>query len=361
MTPVQPAVAFAVQGSTGDDLWGRWQRRAFTLPLLLVLWVVANAAVLPALVLALAVDLLRPRRLVVTRTTVFFWFFVWAEVVGLGAALLLWIGTGLGRRRVAFVHGNERLQVAWNRALLGVGLRVYGMRVLVEGQEALQQPGPLWVLARHVSTVDTVLPIWLLSGVGRRSFRFVLKRELLGDPCLDVVGNRLPNHFVRRGAEDNTEEVAGARALMRGLGEASCVVVFPEGGRFTPARRARLLERLAQGGRAPVLALAQRLTRTLPPLTEGTLAMGEANPGADLVVVAHRGLEGTTSFADFWAGRLVGVTLAVQVWRVPFDRIPRTREGLAAFLGERWLAVDTFVGGGGPAAPQPLDGGGSPG
>jgi len=36
----------------------------------------------------------------------------------------------------------------------------------------------------------------------------VLKRELLADPCLDIVGNRLPNHFLDRHATDSGPELA---------------------------------------------------------------------------------------------------------------------------------------------------------
>ncbi len=345
MTPLQPTLALPLRASTGDDLLGRWQRRAFTFPIMLLMWVVANVLLVPAAGLAVVVDVLRPRRWVLTRTVVFFWFFTWMEVGGLGVAALLWLGTGrfAGLGWARFVRGNQLLQVAWNRALLGVGMWLYGMAVVVEGEDALRAGGPLLVLSRHASTVDTVLPIWLLSRMGRRAFRFVLKRELLGDPCLDVVGNRLPNHFVRRGAEDNSEEVSGARALMRGLEPDGCVVVFPEGGRFSPARRQRLLERLAVSGRAGALELAQALQHTLPPLTEGTLAMAEANSGADLVVVGHAGLEGTTGFPDFMAGGLVGVTLRVKVWRLPYASLPRTREGLCTLLGDQWRAVDAYV------------------
>ena len=36
--------------------------------------------------------------------------------------------------------------------------------------------------------------------------RFVLKRELLLDPCLDVVGARIPNYFLDGGANDCAPE-----------------------------------------------------------------------------------------------------------------------------------------------------------
>ena len=83
-----------MRASTGDDLWGRWQRRAFTFPVMLLMWALANVLLVPAAGLAVVVDVVRPRRWVLTRTVVFFWFFTWMEVGGLGVAALLWLGTG---------------------------------------------------------------------------------------------------------------------------------------------------------------------------------------------------------------------------------------------------------------------------
>lgn len=51
----------------------------------------------------------------------------------------------------------------------------------VEGVNALQ-PGPLVVLMRHASLADTLLPAVVIASHGIR-LRYVLKRELLWDPC----------------------------------------------------------------------------------------------------------------------------------------------------------------------------------
>jgi len=347
-SPVDPRpthLPLSLRASTGDDGWTRWQRRAFTVPLLGLLTAVVTTLSPALLVLALLGDVLRPHRLVLCRTFVFFLFFLWAECVGLLCAAWLWLKSArvLGGNANAFVVGNRRLQVAWNRALFKGGSALYNLTLQVEGRECLASDGALLVLTRHVSTVDTVLPVTLLSEAGRNAFRFVLKRELLSDPCLDVVGNRLTNHFVRRGEMDNAEEIAGVKGLMRDLGGQDVVVVFPEGGRFSSERRARLLTRLEQSQRADTLALAQSLKHTLPPLTEGTLAMAEVNPNADLLIVAHTGLEAAAGFPDFIRGALVGATLRVKLWRIPYATLPHTREGLTAAFSETWKQVDAFI------------------
>ena len=56
---------------------------------------------------------------------------------------------------------------------------------------------------------DTVLPVVFFALPTGVRLRYVLKRELLFDPCLDIVGQRLPNYFARRGAGATEQEVAG--------------------------------------------------------------------------------------------------------------------------------------------------------
>jgi hypothetical protein len=74
-------------------------------------------------------------------------------------------------------------------------------------------------MLRHASIGDTLLASAL---VGRPHgifwLRYVLKRELLWDPCLDVVGNRLPHVFVDRASDRfaaRDRACAGARARSR--------------------------------------------------------------------------------------------------------------------------------------------------
>ncbi len=68
-------------------------------------------------------------------------------------------------------------------------------------------PGPLVVLSRHASIVDNILPFQLFTRHKRIWLRYVLKRELLVDPSLDIAGNWLPNYFVDRGGSDSDREL----------------------------------------------------------------------------------------------------------------------------------------------------------
>ncbi|MDC0708578.1 hypothetical protein POL68_08865 [Stigmatella sp. ncwal1] len=48
----------------------------------------------------------------------------------------------------------------------------------------------------------------------RGQLKYVLKRELLWDPCLDVVGRRLPNVFVERSGDRGKAEIEAVATLV---------------------------------------------------------------------------------------------------------------------------------------------------
>ena len=64
-------------------------------------------------------------------------------------------------------------------------------------------------LCRHASIADALVVGWVLSARAHLKPRFVLKKELSFDPCLDVVGRRVPNYFVDRRAVNTQTEING--------------------------------------------------------------------------------------------------------------------------------------------------------
>jgi 1-acyl-sn-glycerol-3-phosphate acyltransferase len=169
-----------------------------------------------------------------------------------------------------------------------------------------------------------------------------MKRELLWDPCLDVVGQRLPNAFVRRGTGD-AAETALVRALATDLGPDEGVLLYPEGTRWTPARRRAVIDRLARSAEPKLLERAQALQWLLPPRLGGVLALLEAAPAADIVLGVHTGFEGVRSLADVWNGALVGRRIRVRFERVPAAAIPDTREGRIDWIFEQWSRLDAWL------------------
>lgn len=326
--------------STPESFAARWSRRALTIPAYLVL-ALASLALLPLLLpLSLAVDLARRAPLPLARTALVLpWYFV-LEALGLLAALALWLARPLlGPAR--FTRANFRLQCLWTGALFAGACRLFGLRVEVTGQEALG-PGAILLFLRHASVADTLLPAVLVSGRTGRRLRYVMKRELLWDPCLDVVGQRLPNAFVRRGTGDAAETDL-VRALAEDLQADEGVMLYPEGTRWTPARRRAVLDRLARSSDPGLLARAQQLHWLLPPRLGGVLTLLDAAPAADVVIGVHTGFEEVRSLTDLWNGALVGRRIQVRFERVAAAAIPAARAARVEWLYDQWSRLDAWL------------------
>ena len=196
---------------------------------------------------------------------------------------------------------------------------------------------------RHASVGDTVLPAVLVSSQQRIRLRYVMKRELLWDPCLDIVGNRLPNYFADRSSQNTEREVEGVKALLDHLPADSGVLIYPEGTRFTPAKREAVLKRLREKGDEAAAARAERWHNVLPPRPGGTLALLEGNPGRDLVFCAHTGFEGSADFARLFNGSWLDTRVRMRFWRVPYAEVPSDEAGRLAFLNDAWERMSREV------------------
>ena len=320
-------------------------RRLRTIPPL-VLGLIVVTALLPVLiVVALALDVVRriasgvpPTAL---RLVLFLWAYLAAEVVGLVVLAGVWAASLGGRRREWLRDATWRIQQLWAGALFGAVRGLFGLRLEVEGSESVP-PGPVIVLIRHASIVDNLLPAIVVSRPHRIRLRYVIKRELLADPCLDVAGRRLPNYFVRRGTR-SADELERVRDLARGMGAADGALIYPEGTRFTPARHAREVARVAE--RDPDLARrAERLRNLLPPKPAGVGALLDGAPDADVLMVAHSGFEGLRLISDIWYGGLVRLRVRVRVTRVPRAEVPDGREARTGWLYDLWRDADDWIG-----------------
>lgn len=328
--------------SDAGSLVKRWGRRAITVPVYIVLCL-AIVGSFPALVVIAAVaDILRRSSWAGVRFIVLLAFYFCCEVAGIAMSLVLWLVKAVtGSSHERFLKWNFALQQWWAGSLFRAGRRLFSIRVEVEGAEGLGE-GPFIVFIRHVSLGDTLLPSTILSKRYGLRLRYVLKSQLLWDPCLDIVGNRLPNCFVRRGAGDEMATSA-VRRLMNGLRRKDGVLIYPEGTRFTTQKREHILDRL-RGGDAELFRRASALKNVLPPRLGGTLALLDRNEGADALFCGHVGLEGVTDFRDFLRGSMVGAVLRVRFWRVAFDDIPKDRAEQTEWLYRRWSELDDWVG-----------------
>jgi 1-acyl-sn-glycerol-3-phosphate acyltransferase len=208
----------------------------------------------------------------------------------------------------------------------------------VEGSEHVL-PGHVLVFIRHASIIDTALPVTFISNATGLRLRYVFKRELLVDPCIDVAGHASPNYFIDRGGTP-AEELAGIRSLAVNLGDEG-VLLYPEGTRFTERKKKIALQRLA-AAHPELVPLAESFKHCLPPKPGGALTLMDAAPDADVLVVAHRGLEGLAEVADLLSGSVVGKEVQVRFWRVPANEIPQG-EARRKWLFDLWKRVDDFV------------------
>lgn len=330
---------------TRDGRAARWRRRLVTIPLYFVLGAAVWLGLPLLLPLAALGDLVRGGRpWILVRCIAFFAWYLACEAVGIVSAGVLWVlERTLWRSRPERTReALYRLQARWAAGLFAGGSRLFGFRLEVEGLEQVGD-GPLLVFMRHASVADTLLPAMVLGAQAGLRLRYVLKSELLWDPCLDLVGNRLPNAFVRRSSGDPEREVAGVLALVSGLGPRDGILIYPEGTRFTPAKRAQVLARIAAAGDPEALARAESLQRVLPPRLGGPLGLLEHPRRVDVLFLAHHGFDRAASFWEFWNGGLVGRTIRVALWRAPHRDVPDDRAKRVEWLHEQWRRVDAWV------------------
>jgi len=318
-----------------------WGRRALTISCCLLIWLLLMAAFPLLLIAGAVIDLVRGGAWVITRCAFFFPFYFSCEVIGIVASFVIWLASGVwaGASRERFLDWNFALQRWWASALCRGAQRIFSISIEVEGADELRN-GPVIVFLRHASVADTLLPAVFIANPNGLRLRYVLKHELLLDPCLDIVGNRLPNSFVRRNSGDSLRVVE----LMENLGPRDGVIIYPEGTRFTEAKRERIIEELARNGESYLCEKARMLTNVLPPRLGGPLLLLQRNETADAVFCAHFGFDGVVDLRDFLRGSLVDRSVNVRFWRVPFSSIPKSREERIDWLFENWARVDEWVG-----------------
>lgn len=325
------------------ETWAqRWVRRALTLPGYLLAGIALPLSLPLLLPLLAVVDLARRQRFARVRLLLFGVHYLVCETLGLLASFVLWVARRMGAGDEQCLSRHYALQQIWARALFAGVQRLFGLRLEVEVPDELPRV-PLLVFVRHVSLVDALLPAIVLSRRHALRLRYVLKRELLWDPCLDVVGNRLPNLFVDRDAPVSAVEIEKVARLATGLEAGEGVLIYPEGTRFTPERRARALAHIERTGDGDRLAKARRLRHVLPPRAGGPIALLEACPDADILVVAHLGLEGLSHVRDVVRGGLIGRCLKVRLWLVPRSGVPRDRDKQVEWLHDTWEQVDAWI------------------
>ena len=202
----------------------------------------------------------RPGRMRGVRLLFFALVWLTAETATLFMCLGLWLASGFGGRLHTEPFQSRHyaimrwfLDLIYNAATSTFGLRVeVDEPELTAEEQAARLARPVIVLSRHAGPGDSLLLVHhLLSVYGRRP-RVVMKATMQLDPSLDVVGNRLPNVFIRHSRAGEGIFSEQIERLARGLDQLGALVIFPEGGNWTPGRWRRGIRRLeAAGPRRP--------------------------------------------------------------------------------------------------------------
>jgi 1-acyl-sn-glycerol-3-phosphate acyltransferase len=216
------------------------------------------------------------------------------------------------------------------------------LRIEVEGADELGD-GPFIALCRHASLADSVMSAWVFMTSSRLRPRYVLKKELKLDPCLDVVGHRLPNYFLDRSSSDVATELQGIEQMALGLTTDEIAVIFPEGTRANDVKRQRILDRVRE--KSPERAeKLEKLKYLMAPKTAGVTTLLAAVPNAKVVTMWHAGFDGMDSFRGI-VQHLAKSAVRVHVKVTEHQRATvASGEAFVAWLDEQWCAMDKAVG-----------------
>src|SRR6185437_12407500 len=329
-------------------------RRLLLVPLVVVI-AGALAALTPAVaLLTAAFNLIRRRthlgREPRSRLLRVVWLgLVWSagETAALTVTFCLWLASGFGGRldTEPYQARNYALMKWFLDLIYRAAQRACGLSVTVSGPVPASTGAavdrPLIVLSRHAGPGDSLLLVhYLLSACERRP-RVVMKATLQLDPSVDILANRVPNAFLRRSGTQHTEQI---RRLAASMGPGSALVIFPEGGNWTPYRWRRAIDRLRRQDRADLAERAAAMPNLLPPHATGALTEISACPRADVVFVAHTGLDHLVSVRDVWRSLRTDMEIRARWWRVPAANVPRpaSRDTQVTWLYDWWQRLDAW-------------------
>ena len=319
-------------------------RRVKTVPMILVLAIVVTVLIPVLGLAAIGVDLwfglVKKRPSAYLRSLLFGWAYLIADVAGLTFLTLAWFTSLGGRNQLHLQRTAFWAQQTWARFMMGAATFLFRLKVEIHGQNNAE-PGPYIEVIRHSSIVDNVLSAIAISGPLGIDLRYVIKKELLGDPVFDVCGKRLWNHFLDRDSGD-PKEIEAIKRLARNMGPQDGALIYPEGTRVSEKRRLKALKAIARN-RPERAERFKDLKYCLPPRHGGVIALLDEAPEADVVLFLHVGLEGLRGIQDALGGGLNGRRIVIQIIRVPRAQVG-SGEAAAEWLDTTWLAVDDWVG-----------------
>lgn len=319
----------------------RYARRSITLPLTAVGAVVG--VVLAPLTLAIAALLDRGRPWQRVRLVVLITGGLFIELIGVLGSFLVWILTGFGlfRNQEWTWRMHRPLMAVYTSTLIWFIVRVLGTHIEWRSRND-ELDGPIVLLARHTSFFDALIPATVLARHHRRVPHHVLTAGLRYLPCIDLVGHRFPNRFIRRTPGDGSVELVEIERLGGWVNDRSAALIFPEGTFRDPRRFERAIARLRQ--RHPELAeQASTFEHVLPPRPQGSFALTQGAPDADIVVCVNTGLEPFSTLDEIKTSLVATRPIIVETWTIPRSEVPDTAEEFNVWLIGVYAQIDQWV------------------
>lgn len=222
--------------------------------------------------------------------------------------------------------------------------KVVGFKIDIEGVITVGRPGhPLVVISRHAGPADSLAIAWLLASTAGRIPRIVLADAMLWDPGIAMVLQRLDSYFVpsRTGAGD--DRTKGVAELASTLSSKDAMLIFPEGRNWTPDRRDTQVERLTRRGETERARRAESRPWVLEARSRGVASIREQAPDADVMVIAHTGLEMLAGPAAVIRAVPFRNRLLIRGITHRSEDVPTDRDEVAGWLDEEWGGVNDWV------------------
>ena len=258
----------------------------------------------------------------------------------------LWIASGFGYfiRRPWFERVHFDIVQTYLIIFFREARRVLRLKIVTEGPAPDAFPGePLLVCCRHAGPGDSFTLMYALMHWYGREPRVVLRDTLAWDPAIGVILNRLPSRFISPNPKSGDDLETQVGELARNLDANDAFVIFPEGGNFTPERRKRAIDKLRRLGLEAMARRAENMKNVLAPRPGGLLAALDAAPDADIILVAHTGLDHMLTLADVWRELPMDKQIIMRWWRVPRNEIPDGRDDRIDWLFSRWEEIDRWI------------------
>ena len=332
--------------------------RRLLAPVFLVLFVVllvVTVVLLPVLFLvALVASIPMQGNYRAVRLLFFFLTYLVFEIVALLAAFGTWVASGFGWRirSLRFQLAHYAILRRGFVALVRVAERLFKLTIVTDdvSWSPLDDGVPgsenaMIVAARHAGPGESVLLIeTLMNRDHLRKPRMVAKDLLQLDPAIDVYFNRIPNRFINPNPGSHGSDVEQEIAtLAAGLTDTDALLIFPEGGNFTDRRRTKAIERLRGYGLESMAQRAEAMATVLAPKPGGLLAAHRAAPHADMIFVAHTGIEHLSTVGDIWRGLPQDKTLHMRWTFIPAADIPDDEDEFVDWLYDWWADIDAWI------------------